>query len=233
MEKGIAKPPIIEGDRPKGRDLPSVLALLVLAIAIGVFIYHSYLLREIVRNGATAWEGEGNFYKKMRGRDISRWSALGQELEKISQEKREVERSLEVLLSDKERLERERKDLGENLKKIEKEAQEALARQERELKDSLSQQYKNEIEKIKDEAGEAEKIREELRAGKEALQKIEEALDSKNKELERLNGKNRELLDGLKKANRSNEYLTQKIEDLQKVRKELEEELRRRAKSVE
>lgn len=209
------------------------LGLLILAVVVSIFVYHSRMLRNIISDVEKAWDREEGAYKKTRDKDISRLYILGRELEKLNQAKIEAEKQITALSSEKDKLERERKITEENLQKVEREAREALARQERELKDSLAQQYKNEIEKIKEKAGEAEKIEEGLKAENEALQKIEEALASKDKELERFNEKNRELLDGLKKANRSNEYLTQKIEDLQKVRKELEEELRRRAKSVE
>ena len=232
-KKEIDKPLVIEEKRPSGSKRFIFWGLVILALLAGVFIYQGFMLRETVREEERAWDREGDFYKNIREKDIDRLSALEQELENFTWEKAEAEKHVATLLSEKTRLENERKTLEENLRKLEQEAKEALARQERELKNSLSQEYKNEINNLKDKAGQAEKIREELQARQEALQKIEEELDSKNKELEKLNEKNRDLLEGLIKANRSNEYLTQKIEDLQKVRKELEEELRRRQKSAE
>ena len=69
----------------------------------------------------------------------------------------------------------------------------------------MSGEYENEIAALKE------------KAAKQPLRRIEE-----------VDERNRELQNNFKKVSQSNEHLIKKIEDLKKVRDELEEELRRR-----
>ncbi|MBL7171002.1 MAG: hypothetical protein ISS46_03310 [Candidatus Omnitrophica bacterium] len=177
---------------------------LIVVIVAGVFICGGSILKATRDEGA-AWDREGSFYNKLRKKDLSRLSILSGELKGLNQEKIGIEKRLDVLLSEKVGLEKEKKELLKRLEELRAQTKDTIAGKEQELKARLSGEYENEIAALKE------------KAAKQPLRRIEE-----------VDERNRELQNNFKKVSQSNEHLIKKIEDLKKVRDELEEELRRR-----
>jgi len=211
------KPPVIEETREVQKKKIPIYNLLILAIAAGALIYQGFILREMRGTEGIAWDREGSFYRKIREKDLARLAILSQKLEDLNNDRAKIEGRLGALLKEKEALEKEKKEFLKNIQQAEVRAKESLIKKEQELKASLSKEYESEISGLKKTISELEKLKKELQGKKGA------------EELER---KNRDLLESLIKANQSNEYLMKKIEDLKKVRNELEEELRRGKKGT-
>ncbi len=208
------KPPVIKEDIQKKRIKTS--SLLIVAIVAGVCVYESFVFKKAFTTEDIAWNREGSFYNKIREKELVRLSILSSELEKSNKEKSDIEWRLNTLLSEKNIMEKEKEELIKKFQGAELQAKETLARKEQEVKTNLSMEYEKKYEKeisaLKQKVNELEKLK-------------EESWD-KGK-MEELQKKNKELLDSIVKANRTNESLMKRIEDLQKIRNELEEELRR------
>lgn len=216
-----------EGRRDVRRNNIAIYIIVAGIIFAGAFLWQGLMLGRMFRDETAVWNKEGEFYREIRDRDFSRLSSLSGELGKLRAEKREIEGRLEGLIQEKKSLELKRQELAENLEKVKSEAKEKAARDEQNLRANISREYESKIASLKQRADESEKIRSELQATEEALRNIEKEIEVKDAEIVKLNEKNTGLSENIKKTNQSNEYLIRKIDDLQKVRLELEEELRK------
>jgi len=164
------------------------------------------ILKEMRRDEEVARDREEAFYNKIRKKDLSRLSVLSQKLGDLDKEKIEIEERLDILLSEKNALEKEKTELFKRLQELRVETKETITKKEQEIKTRLLKKYEDEIAALKEKVVEAPRLQ----------------------NMEKFDERNRELQNNLIKANQSNEHLMKKIEDLQKIRNELEEELRRR-----
>lgn len=219
MEKDKDKPQVIEENRERRRRDFAIYSLLIAAIVISAFVWQGLIFKKKLGNEKMAKAEEEIFYKKRQEEDRSRMAALSQELENLNKEKNKIEARLSALLSEKEGLEKEKDNLLKNLQQAEARTKEVFAGKELELKERISREYKNEIDALKEKVNKTEKLEEELLAKKNILESLENGIKARDEEIK-----------SLTKANQSNEYLMKKIEDLNKIRYELEEELRSKNK---
>lgn len=185
-------------------------SILIGLVFAGV-LAQGFILKKIFRDREIAWNRERDFYNKMRGKDLSHMSLLSQKIEELNQEQKEIRERLGKLISEKDVLAKENVELSDTLQQARAQAEKALERKDEEIRKYLS---------------EIAALKKEIKVGTEGRQKIKDETELE-KELKEVTQKNQELLEGLIKANRSNEYLMKKLRDLQKVRSELEEELKR------
>ena len=189
------------------RSYLKAIFLLIVGIATGIFIGGA-VLKEMRSDEQTAWDREESFYNKIRKKNLSRLSVLSRKLGDLDKEKIGIEKRLDALVSEKGALEKEKKELLKRLEGLRVQTEEAIARKEQEVKARSAKKHENEIAALKKRVAESEK--------------------NKKEEMKEVDEKNRELQNNFRKVNQSNEHLIKKIEDLKKVRNELEEELRRR-----
>lgn len=214
----MEKPPVIKDNRTIRKRKITVYSLLIAVIVAGISVYQGLVLKKTITNEELIRDKERDFYRETREKNLVRLSALSQEFESLSKEKIDIEKRLNALLTDKAALEKEKKELLENLREAEAQTKEIVTDKEEKLRASLSRGYEKEIAGLKQKINELEKFKEE---------------PQNKKEIEELERKNKELLGSIIKAKQSNEYFMKKIEDLQKIRNELEEELRRKNLSSE